>query len=344
MAQARTPASDNPVLSALKERMKDLYKYLPAAISGQEEPIHHVRVAARRLRVLLELGAAKPEGRKVRRAQRGLKQLARVAGLGRDLDVTMSLFARETAGQERDVRPILRALAAARRRAHRKMGEAFLDEHVPRLRADLKDILAKGIVDPETARIRLSIVREDQGGQLLGAVGRLGSLFDAEALHEVRSGARRLRYAAEVDVTLGGSSAESVAALRDLQTLLGDMHDAWMLSRWLEGWADDAHARGRDESAAGRRFCAQFAGMSRDLHARYLEWDPASKLRAAVTLLGRNASDPGESIHEITVHPPRHRLSARYTGHQRRRTASDGRGGAQVPRGRAGPRAARRHS
>ena len=44
------PAAGDPVLSLVRERIKDLFENLPLAMAGREEPIHQIRVQARRLR------------------------------------------------------------------------------------------------------------------------------------------------------------------------------------------------------------------------------------------------------------------------------------------------------
>ncbi|PYQ20034.1 MAG: hypothetical protein DMF81_19925, partial [Acidobacteria bacterium] len=76
----------------LKDRIRALFRQLPKALTGDEESIHQMRVAGRRLRVALPLLARKPHGRRVRRARRILRQLTRAGGTSRDMDVSLSLF------------------------------------------------------------------------------------------------------------------------------------------------------------------------------------------------------------------------------------------------------------
>ena len=75
--------SENPTDRAealLRERVRRLFREFPGALAGDEEPVHQVRVAGRRLRVALPLLAHKAGGRRVKRARRILGDLTRAAG------------------------------------------------------------------------------------------------------------------------------------------------------------------------------------------------------------------------------------------------------------------------
>src|SRR5512144_2053947 len=76
----------------LEDRVKRVFRELPGAMAGQEEAVHQVRVAGRRLQVALPLLARKGKGRRVRRALKVLRQLTREVGSGRDLDVFRGLL------------------------------------------------------------------------------------------------------------------------------------------------------------------------------------------------------------------------------------------------------------
>src|SRR5207249_2184518 len=149
------------VVPVVRGRIKDLFKNLPLAMAGQEEAVHQIRVASRRLRVTLPMAALKPKGQRVKRAVRRLKELTRVAGASRDFDI---------AG----------------------------------LRKDLGRIVERGGEDLFTALMRVRLMREEEGSALLAELQRIGRRFDPEALHDVRSRVRRLRYAAEFSAALTG--------------------------------------------------------------------------------------------------------------------------------------------
>ncbi len=52
----------NPVTLFLREKSRHLFRNLPLAMAGQEEPVHQIRVAARRLRATLPIAAHGPPG------------------------------------------------------------------------------------------------------------------------------------------------------------------------------------------------------------------------------------------------------------------------------------------
>ena len=72
------PPGDKPVTAPsarddrssllLEDRITRVFRELPGAVAGQEEAIHQVRVAGRRLRVALPLLARKGAGRTVAKA------------------------------------------------------------------------------------------------------------------------------------------------------------------------------------------------------------------------------------------------------------------------------------
>ena len=87
---ARTPAERASPL--LRQRIRAVFKQLPKGLAGDEEAIHQMRVAGRRLRAALPLLARRPGGKRVKRALRVLRELTRAAGQSRDLDVSLELL------------------------------------------------------------------------------------------------------------------------------------------------------------------------------------------------------------------------------------------------------------
>jgi CHAD domain-containing protein len=270
---------------------------------GREEPIHQIRVAGRRLRVILPLAAVKPKGRKVRRAVRSLRALTRTAGSSRDLDVALNLLpkaillhtgGRAPAGVEAasPARSVLsRRLRDARRRAHKRLTEGLLDFPIAGLREDLRRIIALGGDDRFSTLMRVRLMREVEGAELIAQMTQVGEGFDPEALHEVRSRIRRLRYGAEFGAALAGAPPEAAKRFRELQELLGELHDAWVLARWLERQNQLAAKAGRDEEAAGaERLESASDDLCRALHAKYLESSPIETVRRALALVGRSIS------------------------------------------------------
>src|SRR5512135_1945471 len=90
MAAPTDPNARAAVL--LEDRVKRVFRELPGAVAGHEEPVHQVRVAGRRLRVALPLLARKGARRPKARALRILRKLTRTVGQGRDMDVILGLY------------------------------------------------------------------------------------------------------------------------------------------------------------------------------------------------------------------------------------------------------------
>jgi CHAD domain-containing protein len=268
-----------------------VFKHLPRSLAGDEEAVHQMRVAGRRLRVALPLLARKPDGRRVRRALAVLRALTRGAGRGRDLDVSVALLekrlgALETVASEQTV--VRRRLRDARRRSRGQMAEALLDIEIARLRRDLRTILKRGSEDLFTVLGRLRETRDTLGGALLEGLAAVGQRFDPVGLHRARRQARRLRYAAEVGDTLRGQASGATDLLKELQERIGAIHDHHVLAGWLAQVAHRAGARSQSALAAEAAALGEwFEEQSRAYHRALLERDPASLVTQALEAMGR---------------------------------------------------------
>jgi CHAD domain-containing protein len=278
----------------LKGRVNDLFRHLPRALAGEEEPVHQMRVAGRRLRVALPLLAKGPEGRRVRRAGRVLRQLTRAAGAGRDLDVSVALFdAQVPAGgaASEAQRTLRRRLRAARTRSRRRLAGSLLDVDIARLRRDLRAVQsARGEV-LFTVVLRMREAREARGARLLESLAALGDRYDPVALHEARKQVRRLRYGAELADALLGQASPAPGVFKGLQEQLGAVRDTWVLAAWLGRQARAAQARAQhalaDEAAALQRL---FEEMSAAQHRGFLQSPPAERVRAGLMAMGPTRS------------------------------------------------------
>lgn len=272
----------------LGERIRTFFRVLPRALAGEPEGIHQLRVAGRRLRVVVPLVARKPAGRRTRRARRTLKRLIRDAAPARDLDVCLALFdAQVEAGALPGpaARALRRGLAAARTRSRRRMRDAMLDEEVPRLRRDLRALVQTAEEDVPIVLARVRHARDEDGARLLAGLESLGDAFDGEALHALRRQVRRLRYVAEAAGELGGAGGKAPKRLKAVQEQLGAIHDAWLLAGRLGRRAARAERRGTAWAPEARRLEAACLDLSRRRHADYLAADPVGTVKQALVLL-----------------------------------------------------------
>ena len=284
----------NPVTTFLRDKRRHLFRNLPLAMAGREEPVHQIRVAARRLRATLPIAAQDPDGRRVRRTVRSLRDLVRAAGTSRDLDVCLALYDDITGGasSESDAeRALRRRLSAARGRSRRRMAESLLAFDIAGLHRNLGTIVATGGVTVEEAIPLLHAARARQGERILAELGALGVRFDPAGLHGLRSRARRLRYVAELGDAILETPPRAAKRLKEYQEQLGDLHDAWVLATWLRGQARRCAARGRGEEAAdAERIAAQADRRAHSLHEAFLGTRPEATLRRAISQVGRRLS------------------------------------------------------
>jgi CHAD domain-containing protein len=274
----------------LKERVRALFRRLPKALGGDEEAIHDMRVAGRRLRVALPLLAHKPHGRRVRRTRRILRDLTRSAGTSRDLDVSVALLderLKERGELDAERRTLRQRLRAARGRSRTRMAEALMDIDIARVRRDLRAIVSWRAELVFTALLRLRDARDSRGTDILQALEALGDRFDPAALHRLRIRLRRLRYAAELGEKLTGQTTEAPTLFRELQDVLGHVRDAHVLSSWMGRQAAAAVARGQVAlAAAAREEEAYFLEKSLGQHRSFLALSPGATVRRGLEAMG----------------------------------------------------------
>lgn len=291
-----TPAKPGTApASLLRERIRRVFREFPGALAGDEEPVHQLRVAGRRLRVALPLLAGKTGGRRLRRARRILRDLTRAAGAGRDLDVLVALFDERLAGLEEvsaEQRELRRRMRTARTRSRRGLAAGILDLDIDGLRRHLRRIRSRGTADSETVLSRTGSASEREGARVLEGLAAVGDRYDPEALHALRRRIRQLRYTAEVDEALRGREAGASATWKKLQDAIGVLHDVHVLAEWMGKQANRASARGRTALAAAATAERQaFEAEGRRLHRKLLEAGPADLAEQAMTVV--TGGDPG---------------------------------------------------
>ncbi|HXI01854.1 MAG TPA: CHAD domain-containing protein [Candidatus Saccharimonadales bacterium] len=278
----------------LEERTCKLIDNLPGAIAGEEEPVHQVRVASRRLRVVLPILAPEPDGRKVKRLRRGLAEVVEVAGTGRDLDVSIRLFDENLLRDGEaapEVKSLRRRLIAARGRSRRQMNLRLRELKLGRMLKDLESLRRHGSEDLFVCMARYRRARDKGAARLLRAMGEVGDRFDPAALHGVRKAARRMRYLAEVGAAFHPDLEEVPRLFKKIQDELGRIQDAHVLAERMRQTAANAARVGQDQLAARARAIASgFSDLSRGLHHGYLLMDPAEQVRRALVLMAHQQS------------------------------------------------------
>jgi CHAD domain-containing protein len=277
----------------LRERSQMVFRALPKALAGEEEPLHQMRVAGRRLRVALPIVSQKPQGQRVRRAARLLRDLTRVAGTSRDLDVSAALFdarVKEMGPVSSTLRSLRKRLRLARNKSRAQMAEALLDLDIAELRRQLRAIEARKGESLFAVLHRLRQERERQGEELLRALDAVGDRYDPEALHGVRIESRKLRYLLELGDDLKGVTSAGPRLLKEIQGQLGQIHDDHVLAQWFATQAARAADRGEGdlEMEAARQEALSLEQCRRH-HQEFLAANPTARIREALNLVDRGA-------------------------------------------------------
>jgi CHAD domain-containing protein len=274
----------------LKERIRIVFRHLPKALAGEEEPLHQMRVASRRLRVALPLLARRPRGRRVKQALLILRAMTRAGGGSRDLDVSVAMLEKrlgelDTVGPE--LVALRRRLRAARSRSRGKMANDLFDIPIARLRRRLAGVVRRGGDDVFTIMRRLRGATEAGRTELLASLDALGDRFEPVNLHRLRIRIRRFRYTAEVLDALRSQPSGAPALFKQVQERLGQIHDVHVLATWMTRQAVFADKRGQAAIAEeARRQVDWFVQRSREQHQSFLDAQPRELLTRAFDAMG----------------------------------------------------------
>lgn len=287
---------------ALEVRLAVLQALLSAeGWTGQEEPLHQVRVAARRLGAVLDL--VDPEAYPSHKRQRkALKELVDILGRPRELDVHASrLEQRRRSAPDPAlgavIEHLLEQVGLARAKAHRAMHRDLEKLRLP----DLDRLLAVPSLPAPFQAISLQEAAwaclEPRARAALADLASLTLQEDPPALHKARVRIKKLRYAVEALEGAFPAPPESVLGnLRTLQTTLGDYHDLATLEALLEAEEEKLRARERSHLAQGVQTLREETGRSRQaaferFRAAAADQGPAAFARAVRPALGLPNSD-----------------------------------------------------
>jgi CHAD domain-containing protein len=218
-------------------------------LGDDPEDVHQFRVATRRLRSDLQTFSRVLDREWVGALRAELRWLGGEVGLVRDADVLTDR--------------LLIALAEAARAPVFATGPDGPD----------------GPADSSAGRLVAEVVHR-QWRRLRRAADALPDPPSDADLHRVRILAKRCRYAAEAAVpVVGKPAARFASAVADVQTVLGDHHDAAVAEQWLRAAAAEV-ADPAAALAAGQLIALQRADNER-LRAA---WPPAWKAASAKAL------------------------------------------------------------
>ncbi len=194
---------------------------------GEDDGIHQMRVACRRMRSDLAMFAPYVDASWREALAADLKWLGSALGAARDAEVVADVVAAACDGL--DAEGVLRDLAARRADAEAAVLTMLRDPRYLALVARLRGL--EVVPGERTATAKDAATRAVDGAwrDLARSVRRLRGATGDEPWHDVRIDAKRARYTAETAATiLGGDAARLAKAASAVQDVLGAFHDATM--------------------------------------------------------------------------------------------------------------------
>lgn len=233
------------------------------------DDVHQARVATRRLRSDLKTFEVVLDPVWVRHVRSDLKWLGTALGKMRDLDVLADLVG----GGPVELRD---RLASQRTLAGQGVASALLSERYLTL---LDRLHTASRVPPFLAEDH-TIQPDDAAREVLPALVRrrwhalrrqekkAGSHPSDEQLHRIRIKAKQLRYASEAAAPVMGKRARrTAAAAENLQTVLGEHHDAVAAEAWLRQYGGETPLPA-SSTGVSPRTAFEAGRLSADCHRR----------------------------------------------------------------------------
>ena len=231
------PSPFEELRGRLRHQLAEIERHDPGTRLGRDpESLHDMRVGVRRLRALLRAGRELVASDTVELGER-LKELGRILGEVRDLDVLLARLdaeAAELGGEDaKRAASLLAALRTERSGSRsRLLGALRSDEYLA-----LLDDTARTIdeLEPSGSAAALDELTDKAAAKLRKAVRKLPEEPANEELHAVRKKGKRARYAGE----LAGRD-RLVKRAKKLQDVLGEHQDAVVAAERLRELAAGA--------------------------------------------------------------------------------------------------------
>ncbi|MFC4372622.1 CHAD domain-containing protein [Nocardia halotolerans] len=264
-----TTEAGQAVVTALREDIDRLSAAEPEVRTDADDSVHQMRVATRRLRSVLrsyrelfDTGAAADTVTE-------LKWLAELLGRARDAEVRAARFADLLAAHAAVPAAVTDTLVGAARAeyaaAHAEILTALDSERYRRLREVLTTWrtdppLAPGAAGADAGEAFERVLRRDRKRlrKMVFAEPTAAPAERVELLHDIRKGAKRLRYSCEAAGAVLGADATALGArAKRLQSVLGDHRDAVESRAAITAVATGPHATfyeilaDTEEAAAG---------------------------------------------------------------------------------------------
>lgn len=231
------PADETARLIALRLLDDVVAARLRLGRPDDAEALHHFRVALRRLRSALRAWRAQLDPAVSGRVRRRLRDIARATSRSRDLEVHIAWVRSRAEGlrdyQREGAEWMLARLESRKTRADRRL-ERRLARDFARTEAKLRTALpgirvtfvAPGVPPVETGGVALGRLLGELGAGLAAQLVLVRSIADQAEAHRARIAGKRLRYLLEPVAAHVEGGPAIIARLKELQDVLGGLHDA----------------------------------------------------------------------------------------------------------------------
>jgi adenylate cyclase len=258
--------------------------------TSDPEFFHQMRVALRRLRSAMRLFRPVLPPEVYAALTPRLRALTNSLGPARDWDVTIDdvlLPAQRALGADSRLDALVRAAQSQREEARRRARHSLASPEYGRLMLDLVaevhgvDQAASGERPADLLRFARKRLRKLR--QSTGELAGVASTREVPALHALRVGIKRLRYAQEFFAPLHPAKRvkEDVGRLAKLQTKLGFINDLALAGRLLSGLVDSDASLGEGMALVGEWYKPRFEAARRRMAPRIARLAGAAPSRSA---------------------------------------------------------------
>jgi CHAD domain-containing protein len=227
----------NTIATLGRRRLEKFAALIPRIVVNDEsETIHDARVGSRRSQQILGVLAQTTNKREQRKLNRALRNIRKVLGQARNIDVVLEIVQHKSAATSspvtRDAWDQLRAYLQERR------GRAVERARTELRGFDIVDLAARcrAVIDsadagaPPEEKLKESVVAKLADWR--DAIATARAAPGPEEVHALRIAGKRLRYRLELLAELGDGAAKGrVKSLRALQDQLGSWHDSQVFLR-----------------------------------------------------------------------------------------------------------------
>ena len=251
------------------------YRWKKVADTFQEDDVHDLRVASRRLREGLALFSPCLPAKRSGRVDKEVKKVTRMLGELRNTDEACSFFSaltpQERAHSRHEIEQLLAALKSEREQAHQKLKKELGSLNPKPLQGEFRSLDSRTNLFRNSAVDPFMSMACFAGDAIMERAGTLRELLpravqeqDSEAQHLLRIAVKKMRYRLEIiEPLLRRDYQELHGALKGYQDVLGKLHD-------IDVFCEMVQERLRD--GAGREELLRVMAKRRSrLHASFMK-------------------------------------------------------------------------